>query len=380
MLPLMEHFAAPLLLYGNTKSDADVRYLLGAQVHDDLAVVFDGKSTVALVSALEINRLRRESKIDNFVNWNELAEESGATNGCEFAILRLFLEKIGLNHLTVKQNFPVHFADGLRASGVDLSICDFRMLPQRMVKSEGEIIEIRRAISMAGKTLAKIEITLADSAVNGNGELVFDGEILTAERLRGIAEETCFILGAIGEDSIISCGSDSCDPHAIGSGPLRAHELILVDFFPYLKSSGYYADLSRTFIKGKPSAEQMRLYETVKCAHDSAIDALRDGIPACDLMENVLRYFDGRGYKSSKTSKPPRGMFHSLGHGFGLSIHEPPRIGSCGDILRSGMVVTIEPGLYYEKIGGVRLEDDLLIGKNSCELLSCDIPHNFSID
>ncbi|MDR1173667.1 MAG: aminopeptidase P family protein, partial [Puniceicoccales bacterium] len=243
----------------------------------------------------------------------------------------------------------------------------------------GEITEIKHAIDIVRQTFVQVENILSAASINGKNELVFEDEILTSEHLRAMMETFCYQLGAIADDTIVACGVAACDPHNLGYGPLKANEFILVDFFPHLKASGYYADVSRTFIKGKPTKEQTNLYNAVKTAHDTAIDMAYGGGRGKDIMVRTFEYFESKGYKSSNTANPPRGMFHSLGHGFGLDIHEPPRIGMCDDILQAGMVVTIEPGLYYQAIGGVRIEDDILVGNQSSEILT-QIPHNWVIE
>ncbi|MDR1413505.1 MAG: Xaa-Pro peptidase family protein [Puniceicoccales bacterium] len=369
----------PLLIFSNTRVDSDLRYLIGAHVPDDIAIVFDGVQMTALASALEINRLRNESKISSFIGLDSVkaSMKSDKITSCD--LLSRFLNDLGLKKICVKRNFPIYLADKLRASGFEIVVLEFSILPQRLVKSDAEIMEIRSAIGIVAKIFAQVEKILADSSVNGKNELVYGGEILTSERLRSIMDSECYRLGALAEDTIVSCGLDACDPHCVGHGPLRAGEFILIDFFPHLRSSGYYADVSRTFVKGKPSGNQIGLYETVKLAHDMAIETICDGCSLDNTMEKVFAHFEANGYNSSKISNPPRGMFHSLGHGLGLDIHEPPRLDFGDDILKAGMVVTVEPGLYYREIGGVRIEDDILVREKSCEILGT-IPYNWTID
>jgi Xaa-Pro aminopeptidase len=215
--------------------------------------------------------------------------------------------------------------------------------------------------------------------VDSENRLILADEILTAERLRAEMENFCYQLGAVAEDTIVACGTDTSDPHGTGSGPLKAGEFILIDLFPHLKSSGYHADVSRTFLKGIPSSEQTKLHNAVKTAHDIAIDMVCGGRPVADLMRKVMSHFESSGFRSDRAASPPYGMFHSLGHGFGLDIHEPPKLGNCDDVLSPGMVITIEPGLYYQNIGGVRVEDDILVLDGSREILT-DIPHDWVIE
>jgi Xaa-Pro aminopeptidase len=159
------------------------------------------------------------------------------------------------------------------------------------------------------------------------------------------------------------------DPHAIGSGPLHAHEAIVMDIYPQHTRTRYFADMTRTVSKGKPSDEIVRMYEVVKDAQDVGIAALRPGITGKEvheLVENVI-YDAGyetlrQGHKRRLDDPIVRGFIHGTGHGVGLAIHEAPSVGRSGHApLAVGDVVTVEPGIYDPDIGGVRLEDMLLI-------------------
>jgi Xaa-Pro aminopeptidase len=368
----------PLLLYDSTKTDSDVRYLIGTSVPDAIAIVSDGGETTALVSALEIGRLQHTSPAVRLVPIDGPDRPEGSGNGKTVDGLCRFLRGLGLNSVGVKETFPISLADGLRARGIEITVADFSILPQRLVKSNREISEIRRAIEIVKTAFETVERILGDAKIGGHGELINGNGVLTADSLRTTIEMTCYQLGGIAEDTIVAGGIDACDPHGIGHGPLMANEFIVVDIFPRLRDSGYHADVSRTFFKGNPTAEQGRMYDAVKCAHDAAIDRAHAGVPVATLMAATLEFFEGRGFRSSRVASPPHGMFHSLGHGFGLDVHEPPTIGNGDGILRAGMVVTVEPGLYYRQIGGVRIEDDILVGENSSEILT-KIPYDWAI-
>ncbi|MDR1595742.1 MAG: Xaa-Pro peptidase family protein [Puniceicoccales bacterium] len=376
---LMEHNELPLLIFSNTKIDSDLRHILGTHVPDDMAVLCMNGRTIALASALEINRLKSESRADEFISWDVVKSSMDSDKITECDVLIRFLRDLGIEKFSVKRNFPVYFADNLRAAGFGIAVFGAEILPQRLVKSDFEIGEISTAIGIVGKVFASVETILANSSIGEKGELVFENEVLTSERLRATMEDMCYRLGAIAEDTIVACGDGACDPHNVGHGPLMANAFILIDFFPRLRSSGYYADISRTFIKGRPSKAQHDLYNAVKFAHDTAIASVHDGVSVREVTEKVFAYFESNGYESSKISDPPHGMFHSLGHGFGLDIHEPPRVGICDGVLESGMVITIEPGLYYRGLGGVRIEDDVLVGEKSASVLS-KIPYNWTIE
>jgi Xaa-Pro aminopeptidase len=158
--------------------------------------------------------------------------------------------------------------------------------------------------------------------------------------------------GCSAVDSIVYCGEETATPHITGTGPLRADEPIIIDLFPFNEQSGYYADMTRTVVKGEPSQEILDMYSALRDAKHLAISSVKSGVAGSDLYEDVVDYFKDHGYESDT-----RGFVHNLGHGVGLQVHELPTVGPAGNKLVSGNVITIEPGLYYPGIGGVRIED-----------------------
>lgn len=368
-----------LLIFSNTRNDADLRYLFGINIPDDLAVVYDGQRLIVLSSALEINRIRNIKNVTDVISWDDVKSRVMIDRPSDLDIILQFLKDINISHLKVKPTCPVWLADGLRKNGISVEISEQYILPGRIIKTEYEICEIRKATNIVKDVFQHVENILSNASINSRKELIYDGDVLTSDRLRNEIENLCYQLGAIGNDTIVACGRDACDPHQIGHGPIKSDEFIVIDFFPYLWETGYYADVTRTFFKGTPSNEHIKLYSAVKDAHDMAIQMACNDVKVIDIMDKVLSLFESRGYKTDKLSRPPYGMFHSLGHGIGLNIHEPPRLGICDDILRTNMVVTVEPGLYYHDIGGVRIEDDILITNNGCEVIS-HIPYNWIIE
>jgi Xaa-Pro aminopeptidase len=166
----------------------------------------------------------------------------------------------------------------------------------------------------------------------------------------------------------------------IGSGPLRAGEAIVMDIFPQHKSTRYYADMTRTVSKGEPPAEIVELYEITKRAQDAGIKALRPGVTGREVHEMVEDLIFAAGYDTLRKGQQhgpatngalPKGFIHGLGHGVGLEIHEAPSVGRSGTSpLRPGDVVTCEPGVYDPEIGGVRLEDMLVITEDGARNLT----------
>ena len=136
--------------------------------------------------------------------------------------------------------------------------------------------------------------------------------------------------------------------------------------------------MSRTVLKGKASPEKKRLYDTVLAAQEEAIGSVCDGADGQNIHARILERFAQAGYKTGLIDGRMQGFFHGTGHGVGIDIHEAPRIGKTGSLLTTGQVVTVEPGLYYPGIGGVRIEDMVLVEPGGCRNLT-NFPKVFEI-
>jgi Xaa-Pro aminopeptidase len=200
-------------------------------------------------------------------------------------------------------------------------------------------------------------------------DLTWGGSVLTSERLRAEIESAILHRGGAPANTIVAGGDQACDPHNRGNGPLHAGELIIIDIFPRDTASGYYGDLTRTFVKGHATEAQRALWETVQAGQRLAIAGTKAGADGKKLHESIKAFFTERGYPTEMRDGRHVGFFHGTGHGLGLEIHDEPRF----QLTRSfepGMVLTIEPGLYYPGLGGVRIEDVVAVTRTGCDLLS----------
>lgn len=170
---------------------------------------------------------------------------------------------------------------------------------------------------------------------------------------------------------IVSCGEDTVDPHEAGKGPLVAGKSIIIDVVPKSSSNRYYSDMTRTIVKGKASPQIKKIYNAVLEAQMVALNEIKSGIRADLIHKKVQNHFDSTGFKTGIRNGKMEGFFHSTGHGVGLDVHELPRINSnYQKKLETGNVVTVEPGLYYPGIGGVRIEDLVVVTEHGCKNLT----------
>jgi Xaa-Pro aminopeptidase len=300
-------------------------------------------------------------------------------SGTEFwvAIMKRFLDERGLRRVAVPPYFPVAEADRLREMGVELVLA-MEMRERRRKKRPDEIEAIEAAQRATEVAWREGVDALRRSNVRADRTLELDGAVFTAERLRGIVESALLERGYGSEGAICAPGPQAADPHQIGTGPLHAGEAVVMDIFPQHKQTRYWADMTRTVSKGEPPAEIRKIYDVVKRAQDAGIKALRPGVTGREIHELVEDVIWQAGYdtmrpgqKKDPADPTPRGFIHSTGHGVGLEIHEAPAISRSGTMpLLAGDVVTIEPGVYDPAIGGVRLEDMLVITEGGARNLT----------
>ena len=207
-----------------------------------------------------------------------------------------------------------------------------------------------------------------------DGTLVESDRALTSEMVRFTIDRVLLERGCVGTESIVAGGAHAVDPHDRGSGPLPADLPIILDVFPRDLSSRYHGDMTRTIVKGKASPEVKKMFASVKAAKEKAESMLQDGVDGYDVHEAVVKTFKDAGFESGEKDGRMVGFFHGTGHGLGLDVHEYPRLSKVHETMKTGHVVTVEPGLYYPGIGGVRLEDDVLVTADGCENL-CSLPN-----
>lgn len=220
----------------------------------------------------------------------------------------------------------------------------------RMIKSPAEIETIRRSVELNSEAFSR---TLR--------------RVKPGTRENEIAAELEFQMRALGAekpsfDTIVAVGDRSALPHSIPtSRRLAESELLLIDMGASL--DGYASDMTRMAYAGTPPRRIREMYAAVLEAQLAAIDAVRPGVPAAKV--------DAAARKVLKKHKLEREFVHSTGHGLGLEIHEPPRIGRKEKTrLAPGMAITIEPGAYIAGLGGIRIEDTVIVNASGCEILT----------
>ncbi|CAF0696115.1 M24 family metallopeptidase [Candidatus Methylacidithermus pantelleriae] len=355
------------LLYAASETNADMLYATRILVPDPFLWWEKNGETFAAFSRLEVDRARRLCSVQHVLATEEILPSEKKRHS-PVALILAVSRKFGFRSILVPPSFPVALADALRRKGLKVRVGPSPFFPGRAIKTEKEVEHILQAVRMAEAGLKRALEILERATIGKDNRLRWRGGVLTSERLRSEIEAVIVEQGGMPWGTIVAGGKQACDPHERGSGPLPAGEPIVLDIFPRDSSTGYYGDLTRTVVKGRAPGRVRKLYHTVAEGKRRILRQLKDGVDGAKLQRELVQWFQEQGYPTEKREGRWVGFFHGLGHGLGLEIHEPPRFGS--DTLHEGNVVTVEPGLYYPELGGVRLEDVVWIRKEGIENLT----------
>jgi Xaa-Pro aminopeptidase len=362
------------LIYADTSHSADQLYFCRLYVPDPFISFAAGGKKYGIFNRLEFGRAQKESALDAVLPLEPLLERAKSRwpdRKCGPAeIIALLAAEHKLTEFAVPQDFPAGLADQLRAHSLAIIVAEGAFFPAREIKTVAEARAIRAGNRCAAAGIAAAERVLRASRIKGQ-KLFWRGATLTSERLKTAIETACLEAGGVSLDTIAAGGDQACDPHARGTGALRPHELIIVDVFPRVNTTGYHGDMSRTFLKGRANDAQRALVAAVRSAQKLALRHIRTGVSGRDVHGQVVTYFESLGYKTGHSAAGSTGFFHGTGHGLGLEVHEPPRLGATADTaLKKGAVVTVEPGLYYPGLGACRIEDVVHVTDSAPAMLS----------
>jgi Xaa-Pro aminopeptidase len=346
-----------VLIFGDTVRSPEMRHEVPVSVPDPFLYVERNGSRTAFVGSLEIPRLEgvaglgavplEELGLDELVGqgltWHEMTPE---------LVLRA-CRQANVESAVTPRDFPLELADYLRSHAIEVEAKGELFDDRRRVKTEAELDGIRRAQRATEKAMDTIRARLRE------------GGDLTSEEIQALANRVFSDESVTAPDLVlVSSGAQTTIGHEPGHGPIAAGEPIVVDLFPRDPASGCYADMTRTFCLGEPPEELVRYHALVRAALDVAYAAIRPGVKGAEVHRAVCRVFEAEGFQTQLTKAPGEvledGFFHSLGHGVGLEVHEPPGLGRNGDEIVAGDVLAVEPGLYRKGFGGCRLEDLVL--------------------
>lgn len=264
-------------------------------------------------------------------------------------IKELGLKTIGFEAKTLP--FDLYRKISERLNGVELKPTTDFIEGLRLVKEEEEVASIRKAIAIAEEAFNAILKILRPGMIEKDIAIALEYEI----RKRGS--------GPIPFDIIIASGERAALPHASSSDkPLEKGDLVIIDWGA--QADGYHSDISRTILfRDKDSSEKEKIFKMVLDAQREAIQNVKPGMTFSGLDAVAREFIEDTGYGAY--------FGHGLGHGIGLSVHEAPHISWQGEgVLEEGMIFTVEPGVYIPGLGGVRIEDMVIVKERGAEVLT----------
>jgi Xaa-Pro aminopeptidase len=376
-----------VLIYGNTESSPALRHELPLAIIDPFLYLEARGRRAVLTNPLEDARIAQaasdvELLLEDALGRDELIAEGRRRTEVEEELCVRAVAALGIDEASVPPDFPLALADRLRGAGVALTPDGAVFRERRRRKTADEMAGIRRAAGIACEAMAEAGRMLREAVID-RGDLVLEGEPLTAERVRARIREMCARAGAPtpADIIVIPAGPNAAIGHEPGAGPLPAHIPIEVDLWPRDEQSGCWADMTRTFVRGEISDPIAQVHALVLDAHKRACSAVQPGVTGAELHGLACDVFEAAGHPTQRTKAPGEtlreGFYFGLGHGVGLEVHEPPDLGrGDADPLIAGDVIAVEPGTVVSGVGGARVEDLLIVTQDSSECLTGAFPHD----
>ena len=357
------------VIYSNSSTaQNDVKYLTGFDAPDPVVFINTPVEKLLLVPVMEKGRAINETyKNVNVLSYSDINLSSKIRPSISNYILEILKNK-KIKKIKIDKDFPVEIYKALIKT-VHIDVAELSVKKIRRKKSTNEIKALSYCQKITSNAMRLAIKIIEKSTIDNDGSLVLNKKKLSSEMVKIEVQKYLLDNSFFGPDIIISCGSQSADPHERGHGKLFANAPIVIDIFPRHEKTKYWGDMTRTICKGAPSNKLMKMYKAVKDAQKKAINSIKEGVYGSDIHKDIVECFNQAGFKTSTSNEVPSGFIHGAGHGVGLDIHEQPRVNSSKIKLMEGDVITIEPGLYYPELGGIRIEDLVVVEKNGCLVL-----------
>jgi Xaa-Pro aminopeptidase len=371
-----------LMILADTLRSPEMRHEVPVAVPDPFLYVERNGSRHAVLTSFEVDRVAAAGieahPLEEF-GWDELVRK-GPREQQELILYERAVEQLGVQDAVVPPSFPLDLADRLREKGLTLRPDRALFAERRRVKNDNELAGIRKAQRGTETAMAAARDMLR-AAEAGNGTLMLDGEPLTSERIKARIGEVFTDNALVSDVMIVAHGAQGAEGHETGSGPISPGESVVIDLFPRDSASGCYADMTRTFVVGDIPEELAEYHKYVDEALRRSVEAVKAGAEGNAIYRLVCDIFHEAGYPTQLSKQEgevlSNGFFHGLGHGVGLEVHEQPWLSRDPSTLVAGDVITLEPGLYRQGFGGVRLEDLVLVTDDGAENLT-DFPYDLT--
>ncbi len=350
-----------------------IRFLVGDPVALVEVPTAQGYSSTLILRDIEMQRARKSAKADTVACPKDFEPSGGLSGDRETATAQAAAEsfrRANVSKVIVDRSLPMIFAEMLHRVSIEVQ-CDIEWgVQERRQKDEQELVWIQKAQSVTEEVMELACVMIARSTTDRTGQLAFEGQSLTSDVMRAKIDQWLIERGFSNPTSIVACGPIGADCHNYGAGGIFTGQPVIVDIFPRDKTTLYNGDCTRTVVHGDIPDKVAEMHRAVVLAKAAATAATRAGVTGEQVHQATINSMEASGFKMGL---PPEGsspdftsMTHGTGHGLGLEVHEPPLLDRGGPALLVGDVLTIEPGLYCPAIGGVRVEDMVVVTESGC--------------
>jgi Xaa-Pro aminopeptidase len=381
---LMEKYAIDgLFSYGSPFDSPNLLWLTGFRSGDNIYYLHNrGEDGIIGAPFNTLDRVKKESFVKRTYDLSELVvgllrENKQIMKNRDALIGPMLRENFNGTVLGVPDEVPASILVILQRLGFEVKVVEGLVPDARATKSGEEIKIIKKAGDATVGAIKRVIEMIKDSDVGPQKTLMHDGSPLTVGQMKLALEHFLLDRNAeCAEDTILAVGEKAFDWHYLGNqeDELKANTPIILDVYPRLKHERYVADVTRTIVKGTPSPKVKEMFEAAQAAADASVDALTDGAMIDDVNLACFNMLKKLGFDSRRLNPDAKdGMTHGLGHGIGLEVHEQPSMYKREEFFATGHVMAIEPGVYLDGIGGVRIENDYAVTKGKAELLTTNL-------
>ena len=354
-----------------------IRFSVGDQVVLIELPTATGSESVLILRDIEMDRARQHARVDRVACPAHFAPEGGLSGDRETANAQAAAEclrRAGVTHAVGDRTLPLIFADFARKAGITIECDPERWVKERRQKSPEEIEHLREAQRITEGAIQLACEMIANASARADGVLMHEGQPLTSERVRAAVDHWLLDRNFVNPMAIIAGGPSAADCHFYGFGELRTSEPVIVDIFPRYRLTRYNGDCTRTVVHGDIPDEVKRMHAAVRSAKLAAEQTIKVGATGEAVHRATIQAMLDAGYAFGLPAEDAQlsycALTHGTGHGIGLDVHEPPLLDIKGPALLAGEALTVEPGLYRRDLGGVRIEDMVIVTEGGCDNLN----------
>lgn len=363
-----------VVMAGVPNTNRSLYHAMRFNVGDPAALIVtrtgDAVERLLIIRDIEMDRARKHAKADRVACPKDFEPEGGLSGDRETATAQAVAQAVvrsGRKRVVADRSLPLIFADQMIRAGLEV-VCDADLgVIDRRSKDEQEVRWLSEAQYMTERVMEHACSMVAKAKAGRDGILFHDGRQLDAEGVRFAIDAFLLARGYVNPRSIVAAGGQGADCHNYGDGPIRTGQTVIIDIFPQNRETKYNGDCTRTVVHGEVPDEIAKMHAAVVEAKQAASLTVRPGITGEDVHLATTTVMQQHGYAMGfQSEQHPTTMPHGTGHGIGLDVHEPPLLDLKGPELVVGDALTIEPGLYKKGLGGVRVEDMVVVTPDGC--------------